>query len=422
VNLFFNGITNQGAISIGINIRPDRIIYAILLIEFIRQYQSEERVSLILEEKLMLLLFVILLLSSIVGGSIWSTQNKYYTRLFGISIVPATFFMVSRRIVHDNRSLKAMWICFFIGGLYLGLTGMCEHYRMDSLIFPKYILDPSVGIHFGRVRGPFVQSAVMGGVMGTLGLLVLWSHFNVRKTWLTWVVFFPMLASIYWTNTRGVWLQIAASMAVLGLFRNPLQRPIWALGLVIVAVYFSGIASKFSAYQTTLFKQRHEQIDDRLNIYHASWRMFAERPLFGFGYANFLEYCEDYFEELDGVELRGQREGQHNTLLGLMSETGAVGTIPFLLIYCLFFKACYQRFRSFESSDSRGKSFALMQLAILAGNAVSMQFSDFNCYTYFNNLTFWLTGIVYARLADANYPVVSDVVEPQDFAQAPAQV
>jgi len=398
VSLVCNDKTNYGAIGIGINIGPDRILYGVLLFEFLRQYQQSGRsVRWLVEEKLMVLFFFILLVSCFAFGSAFAPHNRYLSKLFNFSIVPATLFMMSRRLIYDRRSMTVLSVFFLIIGAYLGFTGVCEHYHLDAFVFPKVILDPAYGIHFDRVRGPFGQAAVMGGALLVIGLWILWFHTAFRKRWVTWLVFLPMLASTYWTNTRGVWLQAATSIGILAIFRNPLRKPIRVLILLLVVVYFSGVASKFSAYQTTLFGQRHEQVDDRINIFHASWRMFLERPVFGFGYGNFLKYCGDYFEQLPGVELRGQGEGEHNTILGLMCETGIVGTIPYCLIYFMFFRTCYRRFRSTEAGDEMGKGVALMQFSILAGNLVGMQVSDFGFYNYLNSLAFWTTAIVYAE-------------------------
>ena len=35
----------------------------------------------------------------------------------------------------------------------------------SALVFPRYIVDPSVGLHFGRARGPFVEAAANGLAM-----------------------------------------------------------------------------------------------------------------------------------------------------------------------------------------------------------------------------------------------------------------
>ena len=400
VSLVCNDKTNYGAIGIGINIGPDRILYGVLLFELLRQYQQSGRsVRWLVEEKLMVLFFFILLVSCFAFGSAFAPHNL--SKLFNFSIVPATLFMMSRRLIYDRRSMTVLSVFFLIIGAYLGFTGVCEHYHLDAFVFPKVILDPAYGIHFGRVRGPFGGAAAMGGALVVIGLWILWFHTAFRKRWVTWLVFLPMLASTYWTNTRGVWLQAATSIGILAIFRNPLRKPIRVLILLLVVVYFSGVASKFSAYQTTLFGQRHEQVDDRINIFHASWLMFLDRPILGFGYGNYLKYCEDYFVEIPGVELRGQGEGEHNTFLGLMCETGIVGTIPYCLVYFMFFRTCYRRFRNQEPGDEMGKSVALLQFSILAGNLVGMQVSDFGFYNYLNNLTFWSLGMVYASFAPA---------------------
>src|SRR5713226_3132973 len=250
VSLFFNDKTNYGAVHLGINIGPDRLVYALLVIEFLRQWlQSGQAVRWIMEEKLMISFFFILLVSCFLYGGAFAPRNRYLSKLFNFSIVPATLFMMSRRLPYDRRSLRMLSIVLLIVGGYLSFTGLCEHYQLGGLIFPKYIIDPNVGIHFDRVRGPFVNSAVMGGVLIVIAVWILWHHFNVRKSWLTWVVFSPILAAAYFTYTREVWLQFAASLFPITVFPNPLRRPSRFVVLLLLSVYFSGIASKFSAYE-----------------------------------------------------------------------------------------------------------------------------------------------------------------------------
>jgi O-antigen ligase len=417
ISLFCNDKTNYGAIHAGINIRLDRVAYALVLIAFFGQSrQSQISEGWLLEERLMAVFFLVLVISCFAFGGAFVPYNRYLGELFGFSFVPATLFMVSRRLTYDAHSLRTLWIVLVMIGMYLGFTGACEHYHLDMLVFPKYILDASIGLHQDRVRGPFVQSAVMGGVLAIIGLWILWYHFNVRKSWLTWVAFFPMLGSIYWTNTRGAWVQFAGSVLPLAVFRNPLRKAIWLVFFGMLAVYFSGVASKFSAYQSNLFKQRSAQVDDRLNIYYASWRMFVERPVLGFGYGNFLKYSDDYFEELPGVELRGQGEGQHNTVLGLMCETGIVGTIPYCLVYFMLLRTCFRRFQDTEANNETVRTMALMQFSILTGNVVGMQFSDFGFYTYINNLTYWFAGMAYAKVELVREPAEQSSEPSEDAA------
>ena len=415
VSLISNDTTNWGAIPIGINVRVDRIAYLFLVATFLyRDRRLIPSCRLIPVEWLMLLFFAILLISSAVYGTAFVPSNRYISKLVSFSLVPCSIFMIARRLTFDAPSLRTLWFTLVLIGAYLGFTGLCEHYRYDSLVFPSYIMDFTLGIHQERTRGPFLQAVVMGGALTLCIIWLLWYHFCIKRQFITWIVVPLALGSCYYTNTRAVWLQVAAVVAVFAYLKSPLRK--FALIAVTsgVLLFFSGVASKFSAYETTLFSRRNEQIDDRLNIYHASWLMFLEKPLFGFGYGSFEIESFRYFVEMPGVELRGAGEGQHHTILGIMCENGAVGTATFFSIYVCFFAACVRRYRSGLKNSNGDYSLSVAALAILAGNFVSMQFSDFGFYTFLNNLSYWCMGMVYARID------LSGIAPPPYTGDAPA--
>ena len=405
VALLCNDVSNWGAIPLGINIRPDRLMLAALVVAFqLYRRQERTRVPIIFVERVMLFFFVVLFVSMILYGTIISRANHVLSKLVTFTILPALLFMMARRIVYDDAALRALRRAFLLVAIYLGVIAVFEVKGMESWVWPGYIMDFSRGLHQGRARGPFLQAVINGAALSLACQWVLWYHYNIRKHWLTWLAVPLAVAGCYLTNTRSVWLQVAAGIAVIGVFKTPLRKfTRWAI-FVLIIVYFSGVASKFSAYEISLFKRRNEQIDDRWNIYNASWRMFQESPVFGHGYGSFEKIGDNYFVEIEGVQLRGQGEGQHHTFLGLLAENGLVGTIPFCIIYGTFFGACFRRYRADDPGDPVGRSFSVMILALLSGNVVAMQFSDYGFYSYINCITFWSAGMVFARfnLKDAS--------------------
>ena len=56
-----------------------------------------------------------------------------------------------------------MLACF---GLYLAATGLLEAAHQWAFVFPRYIADPTVGLHYGRARGPMVQAVSYGLCLG----------------------------------------------------------------------------------------------------------------------------------------------------------------------------------------------------------------------------------------------------------------
>jgi O-antigen ligase len=342
----------------------------------------------------MWLFFLISFASCVAFGGIYAAHHRHIANLINFAIIPAFLFYIARRITFDLDAFLYLMRFFKVVGLYLGITGILEHYSVEALIFPSYIMDPYVGLHFGRSRGPFGNSVVMGGALCLIFFWVLWEQIHVKRSPLNLVVLAVTLISIYFTDTRSAWLMFATSVAVLAIITKQLRKPCLAVATVLLVVYVSGVASKFSIYQPTLFSRRQGPVDDRKNIIHASYLMFQDRPILGFGYGNFLKYSPPYFKEMEGVALRGEGEGQHNTLLGLLSELGLVGTIPFCCIYYFFLKVSYQKCRGFLRANRVEKEIAGTQLALLVGLLVYMQCSDIRFFNIVNCIVFWMAGAV----------------------------
>ena len=56
-------------------------------------------------------------------------------------------------------------------GFYLGLTGIFEYLQLKQFVFPSYIMNPWIGVHWGRARGPFMNSGINGAVTGMISAL-----------------------------------------------------------------------------------------------------------------------------------------------------------------------------------------------------------------------------------------------------------
>ncbi|MGA9900793.1 MAG: hypothetical protein WBQ39_02560, partial [Terriglobales bacterium] len=83
-----------------------------------------------------------------------------------------------------------------------------------SLIFPRFILDESLGFHPDRARGPFLQAVANGVSLNLLGILLFAvSHKHKSIVGLLWLTL-PL--AILATMTRAVWISFAVSTVVLG--------------------------------------------------------------------------------------------------------------------------------------------------------------------------------------------------------------
>lgn len=407
--MFCNDMTNYGSVRLGVNIRLDRVVLGLLVIAFLTD-ESRKRLSWNLEEFLLFSLFLICLVSSVVFGSINAPNNRYLAQLTNFTALPLILFLIARRTSYDEQSVRILSRFLKCVGIYLVITAICEHFHVDALVYPKYILDPNVGLHFERSRGPFGNAVVMGGALCLIFFWVLWEHLNLNRHWLNILLLLALPVAIYFTETRSVWLFFAGSLLILTFFSKELRKPCYLAIFALLLLFFSGIASKFSAYDTTLFYRRQGPIDDRKNIVYASYRMFLAKPILGFGYGNYLKYSDDYFKEIDGVELRGEGEGQHNTLLGLLSELGLIGALPYCALFYLLCHRCQKIVRHSPLNGQMPRSIAATQFALLGGLLIYMQFSDIRFFNFVNCLIFWMAGVTYSISDSMNEQAGPDLI------------
>src|SRR5262249_48101937 len=115
-------------------------------------------------------------------------------------------------------------------------------------------------------------------------------------------------------------------------------------------------------------------------------------PIFGIGYGNFVLEWRKYLRwtpETDYIE--GVTEGNHSTFLGLLAETGLVGTILYLVIFYHMYRIGYRVYRKGEEFE---REFALVFLSVATSYLIGANFSDYRMSQFFNTVLFLLFGTV----------------------------
>lgn len=316
--------------------------------------------------------------------------------LFNGFVFPFAVFYLSKHLIDSGQKLGKVLI-FFIGiGLYLTLTGICELTPpLSGLVFPRDILDPYVGIHFGRARGPFLQAAVNGTVLGmifSLGLyLSLSEYVKPARRKICQVITALMPIGIFLTNTRACWLGFLASTLVAAKF-YPKFRKVFLIGLILFAMVAT-IKLVTKEREKGRFSQMGP-IHSRIHIYNASLRMLIEKPFFGFGFDNFQFTSPRYFTAIKGVPYYGETVVPHDTFLGILVELGLVGFIPLIIIYLCIFSYSLRLYHHLPRDDLLGKDMIAIFWSVGMVFLVNMQFIDMRYFVFPNALFFMLAGIV----------------------------
>ena len=250
-------------------------------------------------------------------------DNQTWCLLAAKFIVPFALFHLAALVFQEERRLRQFELFALVVLAYLCFTSIAFLVGAKSLIFPRFILDESLGYHVDRARGPLLQAVANGVSLNLLGVLALHALLRGRIRGLTAGVLLASLpVAILATMTRAVWLSFVVSLGVL-IFRSHN----WRLRRICVAVTIVGtlgllIALSFDEQRRALTDRLRESgpLDFRQAVYAGGWQMFLEKPFTGWGVnqmpAELARHVSGYKEK----ELY-----PHNTYLELLVEHGIFG-------------------------------------------------------------------------------------------------
>lgn len=397
---------SRAAGQINLPMLPDinfyRILWIILVLAFIVQIALRERDFLpITKIEIMMILFcAICLISMLRAGVLFKEEHGLVLRNFlnGYAIPFSIFFLV-KNIVDSEQKIKKIFQFLLIIGIYLTLTGIFEYFRITALVFPRNIMDPNVGIHYGRARGPFTQAAVNGTVLGIIFLLSVYFflHMHRKRSQIFFGIPIALMPiALFFTYTRACWIGFIFSLLLIA-FTYPRLRKIFLFGFfMIVTVILLNWSNLINKERTRGRIMAEGPIYNRINLYAASLKMFLEKPIFGFGFNTFEKESPAYFVKIRGVPFEDLNKvlGAHDTLVSILVELGLIGLVPLLLIFFYFFRHSIKLYQILPSEPFLGKGLIAVFWGIGIIFIVNMQFIQTRYFLFPNSLFFLFAGIV----------------------------
>jgi O-antigen ligase len=238
-------------------------------------------------------------------------------------IVPFTLFHLAALVFTDEKSLRQFEVFSLLLLAYLSFTAIAFLLGAKELIFPRFILDESLGYQADRARGPLLQAVANGVSLNLLGLLALHSlRRGTLRGLKAWLLLGSLPLAILATMTRAVWLSFAGTIVVLTLRSRSIVLRRVCLALALVAGAGVALVLSFPSSREAITDRLQEQgpVDFRQAVYRGGWEMFLERPLTGWGInqmpGELARHVSGYHEKV---------LYPHNTYLELLVEHGVLG-------------------------------------------------------------------------------------------------
>ncbi|MDO9441095.1 MAG: O-antigen ligase family protein [Beijerinckiaceae bacterium] len=316
--------------NMGLPLDPGRVLVALVVLRFaVDAYRVRAVPALDRWQAWWLWAALAFVIGSVFAAGQLSNHAALFEILDAYGVVPFLLFILAPWAFDTPGRQRAFLLSLLSTALYLGVTGTLEGLGLGRLTFPRYIDDPTVGIHYGRARGPFASAVPMGSAV-SLGVVVsvlaaqIWTSRRLRAVAaLTGSLCF---LALMFTLTRGAWVGLAPAVAVAIGFVPGIRR--WLpIAFIVATTVIAGSLTASPALKSKITERNEAQASvwERENTNAAAVRLIAEHPLLGIGWDRYAAVGDEFLVQPDDLPLYGTGVVVHNQFLLLASELGLLG-------------------------------------------------------------------------------------------------
>ena len=261
------------------------------------------------QDKLLLAFWVIIAISSF---KVW--MSGVY--LSFLAFMPTVFvYFLIRASVQSVGHLKGLAYLLIVLNVFLAINGVIQYHTGVGLGNTTMQLDRIYGTGIFNDPNDLGMTFVM-----VIPLLVV--VIGKSSTWLSFRIlsiaaFVVILLALYYTNSRGAIVGIAAALACLSFLK---YRTIAA---TITAAVLLGVIVVAAPSRGAEMDTGESSAQSRVQSWAQGWNMLKLHPITGVGYDQYLEYHEKV---------------AHNSFVHTFAELGLLGAFCFVGMFYWYFK------------------------------------------------------------------------------------
>jgi O-antigen ligase len=345
--------------NLGFNIQlpTEMMIIAIMVVFVLRELmESNKDVRLFLHPVSIAVYFYLAwMLVTCVTSTMPLVSFKFFiSRVWFITV----FYFFATRLFRTKRGIRIYFWAYFISffGIMIWAIGK---------MWSKGYFDARMAQYSGV---PFFNDHTSYGAMVAMVLPFIVCFLFYRKRSFSfrvihWIILSIVLLALVLSYTRAAWISVGVACLVWLIiqFRVKLVYLVLLLTIVFGAVYANreqiilsmeqnkpdssmGIEKHLkSAYNI------HSDVSnlERINRWKCAWKMFAEKPFFGWGPGTYMFQYAPFQVVQDKTEIstnRGDVGNAHSEFLGPLAESGFMGTFTFVLLLIFVFYFAIKRY------------------------------------------------------------------------------
>jgi len=327
-----------------------------------------------------------------------ATFYLFYDRV----ISPMFLYLVIRLYSPNQKDIQVVLPIVFFIAVSQSIFGML------SWAAPGLLPKDWLGLAGQRTTGSLVNTTVYTATLMFSGLILLQAGLNQRSRVVRNIfiaAFIMCLISVFLSFSRASWLGgVVVLIGLAFLYPNFIIR--MSTTLVIISLLFGAVISvRFSwvfdwANERLYSEQATNSALSRLPVFYAAVRMFAEKPVFGWGYGNFDLYDRQYQAQIEGLVGDDKDHASHNFFLTLIAEQGAVGFLLFTGPVFYWLGQTIKKAKRMPSAGLFNFKLPIMLWLVMLNEAILVNFS--NLRVVFGWGIWWVTlGMIAAMVSSA---------------------
>jgi len=240
-------------------------------------------------------------------------------------------------LVRDRKEVESLLFAAVIVAGLVAVYSVVQHYTgvdfAKTLVGKESNLDP---FWFGRDEGYRAKGLHPSGVTYAHALLfplavatgwMLAPKLTAKRRLCLVLAWIFMSLALLFSLTRGVWVAFSVVLFLVACLGS--RRQFWsAIGCVVVCgVLFLGTGPGVRERALSIVDMRANI--GRSQIWLANLDMIRERPVTGWGFGNYKQYREEFYERYPEADTDAHA---HNNLLQVSVDLGLLGLIAFVFL------------------------------------------------------------------------------------------
>ena len=287
------------------------------------------------------------------------------------------FYLVASQLFKKEKNMHTYVWLFIISFSGIIIYTLIKHsaYGLNNQMMAHSVSRPFYRDHtsYGATLGFILP------VLVALFILIRRDHVNSRFLMLLLTMLF--ITALVFSYTRAAWVSIIASLGIWAIIKLKVRFELVLAGAIVLVGFFISIRSQlmieleqnrvessgeFSEHIQSISNISTDQSNlERINRWSCAYRMWRDKPLFGFGPGTYQFEYGRYQRSYEKTRIStdfGTLGNAHSEYLGPLSEAGIFGLISILLVIGT---TIYTGLRVYFTS--RKRSIRIFSLAVLVG-------------------------------------------------------